>query len=74
MSTITLSHQTQQQLERLAGTTGKTPDAIIQEALSAYLEDLEDLSAARQELERIEHGEGQTRSLSDVKRRLGLDD
>ena len=73
MISLTLDAETDRRLADLASVTGRSPQELLREALDAYLEDLEDLTAADAELERIEHGEGYSVTLDELKQRLGLD-
>jgi RHH-type rel operon transcriptional repressor/antitoxin RelB len=56
----------------LSNSTGKTPAEIIREALETYAEDLEDVIAADEALDRIESGEESTITLTELERRLDL--
>ncbi len=73
MSPITLDMHTERQLDALSKRTGKTPVQIIQEALQAYIEDMDDMQASADVLGRMERGEEPTMSLLELETRLGLD-
>ena len=71
---VTLPDDTHKRLSALAARTGRPVTLYIREAIEAHLEELEDVYLAEQELERLKRGEGQTYSIGEVERRLGLDD
>ncbi len=73
MSPITLDISTERQLAELSKRTGKTPVQIIQEALQVYAQDMNDIQASTDVLDRIERGEEHTMSLEKLEARLGLD-
>jgi predicted DNA-binding protein len=56
--------------EAFAQRTGESTDNLVREALLTYLDDLEDIAAAK---EHLLHP-GDTISLDELKRNLGLDD
>ncbi len=61
-------------LERMARLTGRTKTWYIREAVSEYLDDMEDIYLADQVMERVEHGEENVHPLEDLERELGLAD
>ncbi|MEF8794742.1 type II toxin-antitoxin system RelB family antitoxin [Thiohalorhabdus sp.] len=68
-----LDDRLEAELMRLAKETGKDPGELLNQAVLAYLEDLEDIRDAEAVLERVRAGEEAVRSPEEVKRRLGLD-
>jgi RHH-type rel operon transcriptional repressor/antitoxin RelB len=72
MTDLVLDSGTEQRLNDLSNSTGKTPAEIIREALETYAEDLEDVIAADEALDRIESGEESTITLTELERRLDL--
>jgi predicted DNA-binding protein len=72
MTELVLDPGTEQRLNDLSNSTGKTPAEIIREALETYAEDLEDVIAADEALDRIESGEESTITLNEQERRLDL--
>jgi RHH-type rel operon transcriptional repressor/antitoxin RelB len=72
MTDLVLDPGTEQRLNDLSNSTGKTPAEIIREALKTYAEDLEDVIAADEALDRIESGEESTITLTELERRLDL--
>jgi len=61
-------------LERMARLTGRTKTWYIREAVSEYLDDMEDIYLADQVMERVEQGEENVHALEDLERELGLAD
>ncbi|MFQ5661546.1 MAG: TraY domain-containing protein [Gammaproteobacteria bacterium] len=59
-------------LERLAKLTGRSKTFYVRAAISAYLDDMEDIYLADQVMERIENGTEDLHALDDVERELGL--
>lgn len=70
---IRLPDDTLERLDALAMRTGRTKAFYIREAIERHLEDMEDIAAAEETLERLARGESRTYSLSEVKKDLGLD-
>lgn len=70
---LTLDDRLEAELLRLAQETGKDPGDLLNQAVLAYLEDLEDVRDAEAVLDRVRAGEEEVRSPEEVKRRLGLD-
>ncbi|MEA3278578.1 MAG: CopG family transcriptional regulator [Pseudomonadota bacterium] len=73
MTTIVVDHETEKGLKTLADLTGKSEPDILREAVTAYLEDLQDAREADRVLDRIEAGEEGTLTLEEMERRLDLD-
>ncbi len=59
-------------LERLAKLTGRSKTFYVRAAVSAHLDDLEDIYLADQVMERIKDGTEDLHALDDVERELGL--
>ena len=53
--------------------TGTGTDAYILELIAQHLEDVQDLAAAEEVMERRARGESSTHTLEEVKREIGLD-
>jgi RHH-type rel operon transcriptional repressor/antitoxin RelB len=69
---IQLPDEVYERLRNLAASSGLSTAEIISEAVLDYLEDLDDVTAAEEVLQKIESGESRTYSLEEVERRLGL--
>jgi len=54
---ISLTDETHQRLKMLSERTGRTPLSYIHEAIEKHLEDLEDVHAADEAMERLARGE-----------------
>lgn len=59
-------------LERLVKLTGRSKTFYVRAAVSAHLDDLEDIYLANQVMKRIENGAETLHALEDVERELGL--
>ena len=59
-------------LERLAKLTGRSKTFYVREAVTAHIDDLEDIYLADQVMERLENNVETLHSLEDVERELGL--
>jgi RHH-type rel operon transcriptional repressor/antitoxin RelB len=70
MPTLELSPKLVEKIEQAAKQTGESPEAFLREAVIARLEDLEDIAIATDRLK----NPGETISLDELKRDLGLDD
>ncbi len=70
---IKLPEAAHRMLDRAVEIAGGTPESNLEKAIEAYLEDLEDVRAAEEELDRIERGESRTYSLDEVRAKLALD-
>ena len=74
MLAIRLPESIEKRLEQLARRTGRTKTFYAREAILRHLEDLEDVYAAEQVLERVRAGKEKTYTLDEVRDHLGLDD
>jgi len=72
MIAINLSPEIEKRLEQLEKATGRTKTSFLEEAITEYLGDLEDLYLAEQELTDIKEGRSSTKPLSEVMKRYGL--
>jgi RHH-type rel operon transcriptional repressor/antitoxin RelB len=72
MHTIHFDHETEQRLSLLAAKGGKQPEDLIKEAVSEYLQDIEDYYDAEATLQRIATGEERIWTLEETERDLGL--
>ena len=59
-------------LERLAKLTGRSKTFYVREAVSAHIDDLEDIYLADQVMERLENDLETLHSLEEVEQELGL--
>ena len=73
MLAIRLPESIEKRLEKLARRTGRTKTFYAREAILLYLEDLEDIYAAEQVLERVRAEKEKTHTLDEVRQHLGLD-
>lgn len=73
-TSIRLDAETEQRLDQLAVTTGRTKAYYLRELVTMGLEDLEDFYLASATLERVRKGQEPVYSLEDVERQLGLAD
>ena len=69
---ISLTDETHERLKVLSERTGRTPLSYIHEAIERHLEDLEDVHAADEAMERLARGEDKIVSAEEFWR--GLDD
>jgi RHH-type rel operon transcriptional repressor/antitoxin RelB len=72
MIALKLPAEIEQKLDAIATASGQTSQSLIEQAVLDYLEDLEDLELARQEVEDIKTGKSATISLADAMKRYGL--
>jgi RHH-type rel operon transcriptional repressor/antitoxin RelB len=72
-TSIRLDPETEQRLERLALTTGRTKAYYLRQLAVRGLEDLEDFYLADATLERIRKGEERIHSAAQIRADLGLD-
>lgn len=72
MIALKLPAEIEQKLDAIASANGQTPQSLIEQAVLGYLEDLEDLELARQEVEDIKTGKSATISLADAMKRYGM--
>lgn len=73
-TSIRLDPLTEQRLDRLAASTGRSKAFHLRELVERGLEDLEDYYLADATRERVRKGEEQVFSLDDVERTLGSSD
>jgi RHH-type rel operon transcriptional repressor/antitoxin RelB len=71
---IRLPQEVEQRLDALAKNTGRTKTFYVRRAILEYLDDLEDIYMAEKTLEDIKSGKEKIYSLSEVGKRLGLED
>jgi RHH-type rel operon transcriptional repressor/antitoxin RelB len=72
-TSIRLDPKTEQRLEHLALTTGRTKAYYLRQLVESGLEDLEDFYLADATLERIRKGEEKIHSAAQIRAELGLD-
>jgi len=72
MLAIQLPDDIEQRLDALAKATGRSKESYLQEAIVAYLGDLEDFWRAERRLADIRGARADTVSLAEVERDLGL--
>ena len=70
MATIQIPAEIESQFEAFAHSTGESTNDLVRKALLSYLEDMQDVAAAK---EHLLHP-NDTISLNEMKRNLGLDD
>lgn len=68
MLAIRLPEELERRLADIARRTGRSMASHAQEALAAYVDDLEDLYHADKEVERVDEGQSTTYSLEEVMR------
>ncbi|WP_132998681.1 type II toxin-antitoxin system RelB family antitoxin [Luteimonas arsenica] len=73
-TSIRLDPDTERRLDELASRTGRTKAYYLREAIGAYLDEMEDVYLAEQELRRVKEGKSTTYSLDEVIRTHGLAD
>lgn len=73
-TSIRLEPEIEARLDALAARTGRTKAYYLRQLIADNLEDLEDYHTAVEISERIRRGEEKTRSWTEVRRDLGLDD
>lgn len=74
MLAIRLPSDIEDRLDKLAQATGRTKTFYAREAITEYLDDLEDIYLAEQRLSNIFVAKSKTFSISEVKEQLGLED
>ena len=74
MLAIRLTKEVEQRLDMLAKSTGRTKTFYARKAILKYLDDLEDIYMAEKILEDVRSGKEKTYSLSEVGKRLGMED
>lgn len=72
-TSIRLAQETEQRLDFLASSTGRTKAYYLREIIEQGIEDMEDYYLGANVLERVRKGEEQVHSAADVRRDLGLD-
>ena len=70
---IRLPAELEARLDTLAKATGRTKTYYAKQAISEYIDDLEDLYLAERELEAIRAGKSQTVPLEEVMKRYGME-
>ena len=73
-TSIRLNHATEERLDRLASSTGRTKAAYLRQIIENGLDDLEDYYQTAATVERIRKGEESVASLDQVEQDLGLAD
>lgn len=73
-TSIRLSPETEQRLEFLAASTGRTKAYYLREIIDHGLADMEDYYLAADVLERVRKYQESVHSAADVRKDLGLDD
>lgn len=73
-TSIRLSPETEQRLNFLAASTGRTKAYYLREIIDQGLQDMEDYYLAAEVLERVRRGREALHSGADVRKELGLDD
>ena len=73
-TSIRLDQETEQRLDVLATTTGRTKAYYLRQIIQQGLEDLEDYYLATDVLERVRKGKETVYSAAEVRRQLGLGD
>nr|CAD6423383.1 CopG family transcriptional regulator [Rhizobium sp. Q54] len=71
--TIEMPDEMLKLVEEYATEAGTAPDAYLRDVIEQHLEDLHDIALAEEAMESVRNGEP-TRTLAEVKQRLGLDD
>ena len=73
-TSIRLAPETEQRLDFLASSTGRTKAYYLREIIDHGLTDLEDYYLAAEVLERVRKGQEAVHSAADVRKSFGLDD
>ena len=73
-TSVRLSQDTEQRLDFLASSTGRTKAYYLREIIEHGIEEMEDYYLAANVLERVRKGQETVHSAADVRRELGLDD
>ena len=74
MLALRLPPEIEERLDALAKLTGRTKSYYAREAISAHLDNLEDIYLSEQRLADIHAGRSDSSPLSDVMAQYGLDD
>ena len=72
-TSVRLSQQNERRLESLSRETGKPKAFYIEEAITSYLDDLEDCILAEKRGREVREGKARTYSLKEVEQELGLE-
>ena len=73
-TSVRLTPETEQRLDFLASSTGRTKAYYLREIIEQGLQEMEDYYLAAQVLERVRKGQEEVHCAADVRRDLGLDD
>ncbi len=73
MLAIRLSPEIEKRLEDLAKKTGRTKTFYVREAITEYIEDLEDIYLAEKRLEGIRSGRSKTIPIEEIMSRYDLE-
>lgn len=73
-TSVRLPVELEERLNALAAETGRSKAYYIREAVTEFIDDLEDVYLAERTLERVRRGEEKTYTLEEVEQNLGLDD
>lgn len=73
-TSIRLAAETEQRLDFLAASTGRTKAFYLREVIESGLDDLEDYYLGASTMERIRKGQEAVHTAADVRKDLGLDD
>ena len=73
-TSIRLAPETEQRLDFLANSTGRTKAYYLREIIEQGIEEMEDYYLAAETLGRVHQGQEKLHSAADVRSALGLDD
>ena len=73
-TSVRLAQETEQRLDFLASSTGRTKAYYLREIIEQGIENMEDYYLAANVLERVRKGQEQVHSAVDVRKALGLGD
>ena len=73
-TSVRLTPETEQRLDFLASSTGRTKAYYLREIIEQGLQEMEDYYLAAHVLERVRKGQEEVHCAADVRRDLGLDD
>ena len=73
MIALNLPPELERRLDALEKATGRSKQAVLEEAIAEYVGDLEDFYLAEKESRDISEGKSSARPLADVMRKYGLD-
>ncbi|MBI5814920.1 MAG: ribbon-helix-helix protein, CopG family [Nitrospinae bacterium] len=74
MLALRLPPEVEKRLEKLAKKTGRTKSYYARQAILEYIDDMEDIYQAENELENLRTGKSRTYTIEEVAKDLGLDD